>query len=65
VKLQDSKTLAMEDDYVHNNPQDMNLIMETLASKLEPFGDDGGYKSNIILKGKSIYQEDSIKDLWK
>jgi hypothetical protein len=40
----------------------MNLLMETLASKLRPFGDDGGSNLEIESEGKSGDWEDSGKE---
>jgi hypothetical protein len=42
--------------------RNMNLLMAALASKREPFGDDGGSNSEIKSKGKSGDQEDSEKE---
>jgi hypothetical protein len=74
----------MENEFVHNNPQDpaeeiferlevqvidinrsMNLLVLALASKLGPFGDDGGSNSENRSEGKSEDHEDSGKESWK
>jgi hypothetical protein len=43
----------------------MNLLMETLASKLRPFEDDGGSNSEIRSERKLRDQEDPGNELWK
>jgi hypothetical protein len=40
----------------------MNILMESLAIKIRPFGDDGGSNSEIRSKGKSGDQEDPGKE---
>jgi hypothetical protein len=43
----------------------MNLLMESLSSKLVPLENDGGSNSEIISEGKLGDQEDPRKESWK
>jgi hypothetical protein len=50
---------------VSNISRNMNLLMAALTGKLGSFGDDGDSNSENKSEGKSKYQADSGKELWK
>jgi hypothetical protein len=50
---------------VTNINHNMNLLMVSLASNLESFGDDGGSNLEIRSEGKSRDHEDPKKGSWK